>query len=999
MLSRMTREQRNILVKISNALSAKVEGITSPLPLLCYALDPDILSKEDYEKITDVDLIEFSWYKDKNSSTPEFCLGALLLFIRNFYEKGDGHDIWKSTQGLAQVKVQNGFVECIKKDRICKKWSKSKLFPCTGRECLDWVRSQCWVIRAENGGISSDVLKNNAKLYDSLLCSFDARKPWAGGSQFFDDWKVPDVLSNERYIKWLFENHKWLLIQSLYAIAADGEAPDDLPNWLKPLWGLKRNAIRENLKENRQNAESSTPKKIKASWMMRYRSDDSEVVLKLRDCSSDRSIAQGSLSFSPRRDYVSVYDLIDRGFDMERPLLIKSGESDLEVCSLLKSVDEPGLVFIAPAGKSDKSQYGGILTDCKKWRPRVCMLHLQNKSPELLCGDQECKCIRKNTTYKKDGNPYFYTSLYSLPICDGDTCKISADVGCVQISLENKVGVEVANALPGVSALKDGLNCVVVEGSQKKAEITFSRAQMSYIELDGTTCHDLTGIGCRIVGRDFYTPYELKFKTAGQKLLKQIVLFVPDDFFETSKYLDLSEPRRWRFTEENCLFTGELECAEWGWNGDKQQYCYEGDDDPMLTIYPPYSYLELRVGGEIIKKDSVLCANKKASQLLSLFENLIPESRAELYINNKLAYRGVYRPNGSCIYKSGHEIRFYNKKRLGTVHIKHELYYRYLLDEQERGKYERVFDAERAFRNVGAAMNSVVIDTGCYNFNCPGAIIFEQGCEKDVCFEIPYKGDKKLEERWNSSVPTVPREQYGLIKLYMSFNNEAIKLTKLYDELDSVSMNDRVELSFSELVSLLRSKIDEAKKMWEDAPLNDSELTIGGFIRPSWCKLSNCPCYVPRSKSCKGSRVECGYAHRVYNPFAGGNNLRDGEYSLRGACDKWLSNVTVTVPLDRVSEIALGAWIRREMSQIVPNDTYIYHIIQTAIDNKHSVRALFLIGAALVEYYLNSEEKPFSNALQKRAEQIAACVSSSVEVFFKFLFLVRWAKRFSKTNR
>lgn len=988
----MTYDERNILVEISDKLSAKMEEITSPLPLLCYALDSTIFSDEDYEIVKDVDFLSEMQEYD---NAPVYFLGALLLFIRNFYEHSDNRNVWVCGLEQSTQHQRSKFISFIREK--CWAW-KNNCFPRHGFDSIrEWVRSQSWVLKAEIGGQAADILDNNTKLYNSLLCSFGDRQPWAEVPQNFDDWNVPDDLSDERYIKWLFENHKWPLIQSLYAIAADGEAPDDLPNWLKPLWGLKRNAIRENLKEKRQNAESSTPKKIKASWMMRYRNGDSEVVLKLRDCSSDRRIAQDTLSFSPRRDYVSVYDLIDRGFDMERPLLIKSGESDLEVCSLLKSVDEPGLVFIAPAGKSDKSQYGGILTDCKKWRPRVCMLHLQNESPELLCGDQECECIRKNTTYKKDGNPYFYTSLYSLPICDGDTCELLADVGCVQISLENKVGVEVSNALPGVRALKDGLDCVVVEGAQKTAEITFSRAQMSYIELDGTTCHDLTGIGCRIVGRDFYTPYELKFKTAGQKLLKQIVLFVPDDFFESSKYLDLSEPRRWRFAEENCLFTGELECAEWGWNGDKKQYCYEGDDDPMLTIYPPYSYLELRVGGEIIKKDSVLCANKKASQLLSLFENLIPESKVELYINNKLAYSGVYRPNGSCIYKSGHEIRFYNKKRLGTVHIKHELYYRYLLDEQKRGKYERVFDAERAFRNVGAAMNSVVIDTGCYNFNCPGAIIFEQGCEKDVCFEITYLGNQKLEERWNSSVP---REQYDLIKLYMSFNNEAIKLTKLYDELDSVSMNDRVKLSFSELVSLLRSKIDEAKKMWDDAPLSSSEITVGGFIRPSWCKLSNCPCYDPRAyyARCIENRGECGLAHRVYNPFVG-NNLREGEMSLRGACDKWLSNVTVTVPLDRVSEIAVGAWSRREMRTIVPNDTYIYHIIQTAINNKHSVRALFLIGAALVEYYLNSEEKPFSNALQKRAEPIAACVSSSVEVFFKFLFLVRWAKRFRKTNR
>ena len=989
----LNRFDEMILEEISEEFSTRLQE--SPcLPLMVYALD--LISEENYNRIKDFDFSCFEDYANgRHIRPPKYFLGALLLFIRNFYERGDGHDIWNSSCGL-ENQARNGFIKCLTQHPDGRVWRGNNLFQTFGANWYDWGRGQCWVIKAKTGGITSEVLDNNTKLYNSLVNKFGA-EPLKDKPENIDEWKLPQELEKCQYVGYLFEHHKWTLMQSLYAIAADGEAPPDVPNWLKTLWGLKRNAIRETPKEKRQNAVSSTPQKIKASWMMRYRRDDCEVVLKLRDCSSDRSIAQGPLSFSPRRDYVSVYDLIDRGFDMERPLLIKSGESDLEVCSLLKSVDEPGLVFMAPAGKSDKSQYGGILTDCKKWRPRICMLHLQNKSPELLCGDQECKCIRKNTTYKKDGNPYFYTSLYSLPICDGDTCEILADVGCVQISLENKVGVEVANALSGVIALKDGLKCVVVEGAQKTAEITFRRTQMSYIELEGTTCHDLTGIGCRIVGRDFYTPYELQFITAGQKLLKQIVLFVPDDFFETSKYLDLSEPRRWRFTEENCLFTGELECAEWGWNGDKQQYCYEGDDDPMLTIYPPYSYLELRVGREIIKKDSVLCANKKASQLLSLFENLIPESNVELYINNKLAYRGVYRPNGSCIYKSGHEIRFYNKKRLGTVHIKHELYYRYLLDEQERGKYERVFDAERAFRNVGAAMNSVVIDTGCYNFNCPGAIIFEQGCEKDVCFEIPYKGDKKLEDRWNSSVP---RKQYGLIKLYMSFNNEAIKLTKLYDELDSVAMNDSVMLSFSELVSLLRSKIDEAKKMWEDAPLNDSELTVGGFIRPSWCKLSNCPCYDPRAyyARCIESRGECGLAHRVNNPFVG-NNLRDGEYSLRVACDNWLSNVAVSVRLDRVAEIVKGAWDRKEMRTIVPKDAYIYHIIQTAIDNRHSIRALFLIGSVLVEHYLNSGGKTYPHALQKRVEQIAACVSSSVDVLLKFLFLVRWAKRFSKTNR
>ena len=388
----MTYPERNILVKISNKLSAKMEEITSPLPLLCYALDSTIFSDEDYESVKDVDFLS----EMQCDNAPGYFLGALLLFIRNFYEHSDNRNVWVCGLEQSTQHQRSKFISFIRK----KCWArKNNCFPRYGSDNVrEWVRSQSWVLKAEIGGETADILYNNTKLYNSLVNNFGAM-PLMDKPENIDEWKLPQELEECQYVGYLFEHHKWTLMQSLYAIAAENDAPDNLPNWLKPLWGLKRNAIRETLKEKRQNAESSTPQKIKASWMMRYRRDNCEVVLKLRDCSSDRSIAQGSLSFSPRRDYVSVYDLIDRGFDMERPLLIKSGESVLEVCSLLKPVDEPGLVFMAPAGESDKSQYGGILTDCKKWRPRVCMLHRQNESPELLCGDQECKCIRKNTTW------------------------------------------------------------------------------------------------------------------------------------------------------------------------------------------------------------------------------------------------------------------------------------------------------------------------------------------------------------------------------------------------------------------------------------------------------------------------------------------------------------------------------------------------------------------------------------------------------------------------
>lgn len=217
------------------------------LPLLCYALDDAILSQEAYEKAKDGKISEGML------GSPVMLPAILLLFIRNYYERSDGKDYWKSSKGLQEIKLK--FLGLIQEDRFCRNWTgkeNNSLFP-AGTGIGDWLKSQCWILKAKEGGTSSQILKNNAAMWSQILDSCDYsldRFDWQDLIQ--EDESLNEILKENdpgkayfggkavpRYIKELCNRSRREYFYSLKAVVSS-KLPEDMGEyrWLVPLCNI-----------------------------------------------------------------------------------------------------------------------------------------------------------------------------------------------------------------------------------------------------------------------------------------------------------------------------------------------------------------------------------------------------------------------------------------------------------------------------------------------------------------------------------------------------------------------------------------------------------------------------------------------------------------------------------------------------------------------------------------------------------------------------------------
>ena len=86
------------LVDISHRFEAAVRKNPGQ-PLICYALDENILSTDEYETLKDLNFAERRWRAE------EF-YGVLMLWVRNFYERSDGREFWSLGNGLEDTNTK-----------------------------------------------------------------------------------------------------------------------------------------------------------------------------------------------------------------------------------------------------------------------------------------------------------------------------------------------------------------------------------------------------------------------------------------------------------------------------------------------------------------------------------------------------------------------------------------------------------------------------------------------------------------------------------------------------------------------------------------------------------------------------------------------------------------------------------------------------------------------------------------------------------------------------
>lgn len=350
----MTPEQRCSLETISYNFRYRLEENNQGLPLICYALNPYLLPDDLYEQLKDVDLAELRWYGGRNDGVPGYFLGALLLFIRNFYERGDGHDIWKSTPSLRIAGAKKGFTNCIKNLYECKQW-RNVFFPRDGKNIgLDWVRSQCWILKAKSSGDTSEMLTNNAIVYKHCVEVLGSDVEWA---DLLDDESLvrkdfelvrltPDDFDDPpRYLDFILSNYKVPYLLSLYALvaSADDARPSEIPHWLSSLWSSAYVAMRRERRKLSNNTMT-----IRGGWKLILNGNEINVQLRYQpgDYDTVKAIQENSefqlypFSYAP-----SLYNFLQNGFDVHKEIILIATKGNRKTSFTISGLRKEALIF------------------------------------------------------------------------------------------------------------------------------------------------------------------------------------------------------------------------------------------------------------------------------------------------------------------------------------------------------------------------------------------------------------------------------------------------------------------------------------------------------------------------------------------------------------------------------------------------------------------------------------------------------------------------------
>ena len=282
------------------------------LPLICYALDEDILPSEIYE--------EFKC-RDVSALVGDNMLfyGVLLLWVRNFYEKSNGGECWSLTSGLDNPAVKDVF------QRRCRSVNVlNNAIPRFNQEARPWltlIRSQCWLIKSNSS--LSDLLRFNQRMYCLLSpCGFfSPAVAWNDIELNIDDGTkedIEDFVAYKPYLKYIWDNYPIQYICSLKAIVSSPMADRDenAPSWIRPLIGLAGDSINSYY-----------------TWKLLKRSDNSlSPALILSGNLKNAQIRQGNICVHNNGSGIyHLWYLMQQGIDVKETFNICSGVNEEKV--------------------------------------------------------------------------------------------------------------------------------------------------------------------------------------------------------------------------------------------------------------------------------------------------------------------------------------------------------------------------------------------------------------------------------------------------------------------------------------------------------------------------------------------------------------------------------------------------------------------------------------------------------------------------------------------
>lgn len=952
----MNYVQHELLKKNSNRLENSLQrGIR--MPLLCYALDAEFFSDGEYEIVKDVDYLT---EMEDFDNAPNYFLGALLLFIRNFYEHSDNRKVWLCGVAQSEQNSRAKFIQFIRDFTRETEGRVNPLLPFGSDEIREWVRSQCWILKAENGGTTADILENNTILYESLFQTFGPECP-----QNINDWKLPERLSNCEYVASLFQNHKWELMQSLYAIAADQEEmPANLPCWLKPLWGIKRNTIKEKQQEKLQNVEQSKQKEV--NLMMVY-NRSYYPALELLEWGGDKMVKQGDRVFTPRTNLVPLNDLKIRGFNITESFTVSDAETEKEI-SLSHFFEKKFNVFRPRKRHSiwrGLKKYSLVEQNKDSFSRSLLVVHNSNQTPRMQYDDKECQCVKSEGVMD-----------YSLWCSEFELMPLPEDTSIV--SVQDEPMFEMINPI-GFNLEVSGI--VVETENNEKYSVVVGKSTMAFsrVPLTPNECAEVDFIenesvwGIDVHDDAYFKPIKVIFRNAEKNIEKKL-FFVPENFFTANRdNFDFSDGNegKWKLEYEQFVFIGKIETAEWCWNGDTRQLLIEGPEASRRTLcqYGSDSNLELEMNGCVVW---AYCSGKTPIELLNYFgPNLLPGEFCRLRISGKEAYRGAYLPEKTCLIEKNGGVYVYAPNQQCSLQVYHELYYKNIVEGGKPQAWTRKYSEK---------------DLKWDNYNraeiCPGYLKFEKDGHVIISlndkhfFEKTYRGNRSLRERWGSVDVCSVLQHFDIMRPEFQFYRdikEAVLLIGNATSFEEVLGNELIQKAIHQNISKPRNN-NAAEPL----------LMKNGFFRPQYCQHCQCKYYREYGQRCE-KRDDMGNCTEIITTYQHERHARK-VCDVAGFCAEWVSEFAPPPP-ERTQLNSLWRSIKR---RLIPDHSWLSQLGDQLIIPARQDVALAYLCAAVILCSPNERINSLPAAL-RNPQFILDCVSRHYDILRKFILLVRCA--------
>ncbi len=221
-------------------------------PLLCYALHPDVLSNDDYEKLRNL-IVNKSFYDLLNKFNPhrncERQRGIIVFLIRKFFEDSDGKNCWKvwgEESPEWKGKVQECFSTYDEQNLIGE--NDDNDLAGESSSLREYLKFHCWALKCdeenERKGVSSTRIKVNTDYHSKLEGSCESEKMKRILEADSRDECVGESEDPPKYVKCLLSDFWREYLLSLCCIAAlendkdvEGLIDDNEWKWLKPLVG------------------------------------------------------------------------------------------------------------------------------------------------------------------------------------------------------------------------------------------------------------------------------------------------------------------------------------------------------------------------------------------------------------------------------------------------------------------------------------------------------------------------------------------------------------------------------------------------------------------------------------------------------------------------------------------------------------------------------------------------------------------------------------------